>query len=128
MLAIQRNKTNARAGFDLTFCAPMSFSLCFANADEKQRESILSAHRRAVNIGMSVYIPWNGYAGTEIKEHVVCRNGDPAVHTHLYTEMLSGLEAFMNRKEADVRYLSALAKNMQELGYIIDNAPQRSIR
>lgn len=127
MLAIQRKKFNARAGFDLAFCAPMSFSLCFANADEKQRESILSAHRRAVMNGMSVYVSGRGSIEGKMDEHLESCKGDPAVHTHVFTESLTCLEVFKHREAADSRYRTTLSENMQELGYAIESAPQGSI-
>lgn len=139
MLTIQRHKAdNSRAGFDLTFCAPMSFSLCFANADEKQRECILKAHRTAVMCGLSVYLPkastlaiipndalpadWPGNGALVFlrNEHLENRLGEPFVHTHLHTKDLAGLEAYKKREVADSRYRDALTNCMAALGYAIE--------
>jgi conjugative relaxase-like TrwC/TraI family protein len=61
-------KSQAVAGFDLTFSPPKSFSTMWALADEPTREVLYRCHRRAIDVVI-------GYLETEVLHSRSGRNG-----------------------------------------------------
>lgn len=87
-----------RAGWDITFSAPKSFSILWAAGDESQRTTLHELHRAAVDdalnfLGEERLVEVRRGQGGHIREaaediivgrfdHYSSRAGDPAIHTH----------------------------------------------
>ncbi|MFY2764357.1 MobF family relaxase [Arenimonas sp. MALMAid1274] len=138
-----------RVGFDLTFTPPKPFCLPFAIAQGEERDAVLNAHRKAVDVAMG----WledkvetrRGRAGKDViatqgliymqADHLSSRNQDVNIHTHtLVFGVAKGVdgkwgtfdaqELYRHRVAADAIYKNELAMNMRELGYGISTERQ----
>ncbi|MBU0499520.1 MAG: relaxase domain-containing protein [Gammaproteobacteria bacterium] len=92
-----------RAGWDLTLSAPKSVSVAMAVANENDRESIIAAHRQAVDAAMcyverEAAFTRRGHAGATQETaglvisrfaHQTSREGDPQLHSHNFVHNLA---------------------------------------
>lgn len=100
------------AAHDLTFCAPMDFSMVYAAADGKKRNRLLGAHRHAVNLAIAFL-----EASMEDEdartyahfEHLTARHADPMIHTHVLVGGASAVSLYPLCEEAHDVYKTALA-------------------
>lgn len=132
-------------GVDLTFSAPKSLSIAYAAASPDEREQLLDAHHRAVGQALG-WIESQcetrrgkggrdhiGVDGLVISRHTHfgSRELDPQIHSHCLVYSVckgeDGQWATMdNRQLIDMRkvggalYRAELARNLQELGYGIE--------
>ncbi|MFZ7095438.1 MobF family relaxase [Luteimonas dalianensis] len=134
-----------RVGFDFTFSAPKPFSIAFALAEGAERDAILAAHRRAVDVGMgyleSKVETRRGAAGRDViatagliysqHDHMANRDLEPNLHVHTLVYGVAkgedgqwgtfdARELYRHRMSADAVYKNELAANMRELGYAIE--------
>lgn len=138
-----------RMGFDLTFSAPKSVSVCFGLADEILRAQIQEAHDKAVKRALN-YIECQliqtrhgfeddgrrHFTKTEnalfaLFEHGSSRSNDPALHTHAillnFTQLadnsfrcLEVPELFRHKKVLGALYRCELAQQMAQLGLAVE--------
>lgn len=138
-----------RMGFDLTFSAPKSVSVCFGLASEPLREKITQAHNIAVKRALD-YIESNliqtrhGFEDNgqrhltqtqnalfALFEHGSSRSNDPALHTHSillnFTQLpddtyrcLELPELFRHKKVIGALYRCELAHQLKQLGFAIE--------
>ncbi|QZN92018.1 MobF family relaxase [Idiomarina abyssalis] len=138
-----------RMGFDLTFSAPKSVSVCFGLADETLRTQIQEAHDKAVKRALN-YIECQliqtrhgfeddgrrHFTKTEnalfaLFEHGSSRSNDPALHTHAillnFTQLadssfrcLEVPELFRHKKVLGALYRCELAQQMAQLGLTVE--------
>jgi len=138
-----------RMGFDLTFSAPKSVSVCFGLADESLRAKIQAAHDTAVKRTLN-YIEneliqtrhgfeddgRRHFTKTEnalfaLFEHGSSRSNDPALHTHAillnFTQLtdssfrcLEVPELFRHKKMLGALYRCELAQQMTQLGLNVE--------
>lgn len=73
-----------RAGFNVTFSAPMSMSIAFANADAEGRQQILAAFRNQVSEDLVELEAFLGKPGMPIhlETHQQTARGEVHLHTH----------------------------------------------
>ncbi len=134
------NHETKRAGWDMTFSAPKSVSLCaIVGGDER----LLEAHRKAVDIslvecetyagalaGADRHIQLTGNFCVASFEHNCSRALDPQLHTHNVVMNMTkrghsfrGLESKQLMKIqvlGDAIYMQALSSEIKELGYDIE--------
>ncbi len=136
-----------RAGIDLTFSAPKSFSVIAALADRKLKARLREAHAEAVHEAI-LWIEERGYVtlrsglngavrepaarlAAQVYFHETSRAMDPQEHAHAIifniAQMASGewrridpADIFRNKIEIGAIYRAALAKRLVEMGYSIE--------
>ncbi len=141
------NLTNRRAGFDLTFSAPKSFSLAALMGGAKELEQ---AHRNAVECALKVaeqqYAQarvWDGREQQKVNtgnlvvaqfHHTTSREKDPQLHTHCIVlnctqlengewRALTNEELYNNEMLLGAIYRNELAYEAKKLGYEIETRP-----
>ena len=133
---------NHRGGWDLTFSAPKSFSLVWANVDRASRESLEEACQRATDFALG-YLQEKaafsrvGEGGTELVRsklvaskffHSSNRSGDPQAHVHAVIKnvglcddgvwrTLQGRYFFDYKMTAGALFKLKLSEEVQRLGY-----------
>jgi len=139
-----------RVGFDLTFSPVKSFSVAFAAASPEERDRLREAHDRAVDEALTYMeervetrrgkagrdvIPMKGLVVSK-HLHAGSRDLDPQIHTHCLCygvgqgedgkwSTYDAVELYRNKMTAGALYRSALAHNLQDLGYGIEKRPER---
>ncbi len=134
-----------RAGWDLTFSAPKSVSLAWANADPDTAASIEKAHAQAVEKALEfvqekAMLTRRGQGGL-IEEkagmvaatfaHGTSRELDPQLHTHAFilnvatredgsNGTLQGKHFFDWQKAGGALYRAELSSEMQKLGFAVE--------
>jgi conjugative relaxase-like TrwC/TraI family protein len=138
------NLENRRAGFDLTFSAPKSFSLAALMGEAKELEQ---AHRNAVERTLKVVEQqhaqarvWDGKERQKINtgnlivaqfHHTTSREKDPQLHTHCVVlnctqledgkwRALTNEELYNNEMLLGAIYRNELASEARKLGYFIE--------
>lgn len=136
---------NRRAGWDLTFSAPKSASICWAVGDEATRQGIEAAHAEAVKIALDLLQEKAGIGrfGTDGRDreaadlvfatfqHGTSRELDPQLHTHsfVFNQAMreNGAWASLDSKgfydwkmAAGACYRAALAERLRDMGYNIE--------
>ncbi len=141
------NLTNRRAGFDLTFSAPKSFSLAALMGEAKKLEQ---AHRNAVERTLKVVEQqhaqarvWDGREQQKVNtgnlvvaqfHHTTSREKDPQLHTHCVVlnctqlengkwRALTNEELYNNEMLLGAIYRNELASEARQLGYEIESRP-----
>lgn len=134
-----------RSGWDLTFSAPKSVSIVWANATEEERLKIEQAQKKAVDAGLRYIEEQCAYTRTgkggheQIKaelvvstfQHSANRNREPQLHTHsiVFNVCLSDdkrwrtpetFEIYQGYRAAGEYYKAQLAREVQKLGYEIE--------
>lgn len=135
-----------RGGWDLTFSAPKSVSIVWANADEKLRGEIEAAHEKAVMAGLdylgeNAAITRTGHAGKNpekakivagIFQHSSNRLEEPQLHTHAVVfnvartdkdgrwRTLENREMKLAEKTGGAIYKAEMAHQMQRLGFAVE--------
>lgn len=135
-----------RAGWDLTFSAPKSVSVLWAVADEQTHDAIEQAHVLAVETAMAWLESSGGIAarrgkgGAELEsaalvaarfDHGTSREQDPQIHSHCFVMNLAqrqdgswgaiqSKEFFSRKMAAGALYRSALADQLQQIGFGIE--------
>lgn len=141
-VALARNAgAGHKPGYDLTFSAPKSVSVTWASADDKLRERISAAQRRAVERAIAyaeqigafkqreghagaVKIAHHGIAAATF-EHSSSREGEPHLHTHAVIANISEngkrIEFDTSYKlEVGAVYRSELAQELRQLGFDVE--------
>jgi len=139
----QPPRDNHRKGFDLVFAADKSFSIALARADSKERQRLIEAQQKSVQVALSfiednVAITRRGHAGKNREhaaglvattfDHFSSREDDCHVHTHLILASkcirndstwgtLDSRELYLWQRAISAIYRTALAKNLQKLNY-----------
>lgn len=134
-----------RAGWDLTFSAPKSASVCWAVGDEATRQGVEAAHAEAVKMALDFLQEKAGFVrvGQDGREretaelvfatfqHGTSRELDPQLHTHAFA-FNQGLRAngqwaaldskgFYDWKmAAGAYYRAAFAERLRDMGYNIE--------
>ncbi|MFZ3017267.1 MAG: MobF family relaxase [Gallionella sp.] len=130
-----------RMGYDLTFSAPKSVSILFAQSDEATRQKLLAAQQQAVAVAFQFIekqaFARRGKTGSENAQEVDCkligmeinhfdnRNLDPQMHSHLFVPNLAVDEngnwsTFDNKVLMELQgpagaiYRAELAKGLQQ--------------
>ncbi len=141
------NLENRRAGFDLTFSAPKSFSLAALMGEAKELEQ---AHRNAVERTLKVVEQqhaqarvWDGKEQQKVNtgnlvvaqfHHTTSREKDPQLHTHCVVlnctqledgkwRALTNEELYNNEMLLGAIYRNELASEARQLGYEIETRP-----
>lgn len=134
-----------RAGWDLTFSAPKSASICWAIGDESTQKAIETAHAEAVKIALDLLQEKAGIGrfGTDGRDreaadlvfatfqHGTSRELDPQLHTHsfVFNQAMreDGKWASLDSKgfydwkmAAGACYRAALAERLRDMGYQIE--------
>lgn len=134
-----------RAGWDLTFSAPKSASICWALGDEATRNGIEEAHAEAVKIALDLLQEKAGIGrfGTDGRDreaaalvfatfqHGTSRELDPQLHTHsfVFNQAMreDGKWASLDSKgfyewkmAAGALYRASMAEKLREKGYTIE--------
>jgi conjugative relaxase-like TrwC/TraI family protein len=147
-LAQNAGKENFRVGMDLTFSAPKSVSIVWANADPQLREEISQAQAQAIEAAMAYMTPKiearRGHNGTTketpqaliygVFEHCNSRANDPTLHSHCVvsntcvrqdgtTGAIDQRGLFEHKLAAGTIYRAHLANAMQRLGFGIEPDP-----
>ncbi|AUZ85142.1 MobF family relaxase [Methylophaga nitratireducenticrescens] len=145
-MVIGGGEADRRAGWDLTFSAPKSVSSLWAVADDQTHDAIEQAHANAVETAMT----WleesggisarRGKGGAELEcaalvaarfDHGTSREQDPQIHSHCFVMNLAqrqdgswgaiqSKEFFSRKMAAGALYRSALADQLQQLGFGIE--------
>lgn len=79
---------NPRLGYDLTFSAPMSVSIAFAEGKPSERQRIQDAHRAAIDnairhIQANCYRETTGLVAFAVDHDRSSHRGNPQLHTHI---------------------------------------------
>lgn len=141
-------KDNRAIGADMTFSAPKSVSIAYALASPEERDDILAAQRAAVASVLGfieqeqLLRARRGHAGIDsiatmgvvasTHNHFSNRNLEPQLHTHtLLYNIARGEdgqlccvetnEIFRYQKALGALYRTALAENLESLGYGIEH-------
>jgi Ti-type conjugative transfer relaxase TraA len=134
-----------RAGWDLTFSAPKSASICWAVGDAATRQGIEAAHAEAVKIALDLLQEKAGFVrvGQDGREreaaelvfatfqHGTSRELDPQIHTHSFVfnqglrsngqwASLDSKGFFDWKMAAGACYRAALAERLRDMGYTIE--------
>ncbi len=134
-----------RAGWDLTFSAPKSVSLAWANADPTLAQAIERAHAQAVEKALEFVqekaaITRRGQDGLRLErgglcianfQHGTSRELDPQLHTHSFvinaasrqdgtTGTLDGKPMMEWKMATGALYRAELAAQMQRLGFAVE--------
>jgi conjugative relaxase domain, TrwC/TraI family len=142
---VQNAGPDHQPGQDLTFSAPKSVSVAWANADEDARHRIQAAQDRAVEAALSrvgeLAQTRRGKGGHEKEtpagiiaakfEHSTSRAQDPQLHTHVVVANLcqrqdgtwGGLETrqiYQNKMALGALYRCELASELQREGFTIE--------
>ncbi len=133
-----------RPGYDLTFSAPKGISLLWAFGSGEVRDTISTAHDRAIgavldHLSMEACYARRGHGGAQLIEgrgfigaafrHRTSRAGDPQLHTHVVVPNLvhgadgrwsapDGRHLFTWKMTAGTLYRSALRAELAPLGLV----------
>lgn len=141
---IKKLEGGHRVGFDITMSAPKPASILFAMAEGKERDAILDAHRKAVDVALAYMEDKvetrRGKGGKNVigtqglivmqADHLASRNLDMQLHTHCLAFGVSRGEdgkwgtyesrelfSTQHKHAADTIYKNELMMNLRELGF-----------
>lgn len=150
---IKKLEGGHRVGFDITMSAPKPASILFALAEGKERDAILDAHRKAVDVALAymedkvetrrdkggkTVIGTQGLVVMQA-DHLASRNLDMQLHTHCLafgvTKGVDGKwgtfdakELYTHKRAADIVYKNELMMNLRELGFSMHQERQLDVR